>query len=139
MGGELGRRKLKIGSNEQGYLLITTLYILIFSGLFSHSVIKISVHQMVQLNQLSMGYLAKGTLNMGEDLLKNYIEEQDTLPEQGEIKTSNGQITITKTSTNEYKLELKTKEGYSFKKSVIIQLADDVEMETELNEDSLDE
>lgn len=106
---------------EEGYLLISTLLFLVFSGLFSHSVIKISGHQIIQLRQFSRAYEAKGAINIGEELLNTYIEKEDIPPKKGQVRTSVGAIDIKKKSEVIYQLSLTLDNGEVFSKEVKIQ------------------
>lgn len=99
MGGQLGRtrkfwkrERLNIAS-EKGYMLLTTLYFVLFSGLFAYSLIKISGNQIIQLNQITESYQARTALNMGKKLLEKELED-DALPNKGTIYTSMGTISI---------------------------------------------
>lgn len=85
--------KLKFRS-EHGYLLVSTLYFVVFSALFTQSMIKIASNQMMQLNQLSHSYQAKAALNIGKELLKQQTDE-GAYPLSGKVKTSIGVIDIT--------------------------------------------
>lgn len=122
MGRELGRRRQWLAhfKGEQGYLLISTLFFLMFSGLFSHSIIKISGNQIMQLRQFSTSYHAKGALNMSEELLKTYIEENNDIPEQGQIKTSIGNVEINKESEELFQLTITLENNQEISKDVSI-------------------
>lgn len=136
---ELGRRNkhqywLKVLKDENGYLLISTLFFLIFSGLFSHSVIKISSHQIIQLRQYSSAYQAKGALNMGEELLKNYVQENNDVPTSGKINTSVGDIVMMKESEDKFIFKITLKNGITYFKNVEMDIKNSdnkVEEETE--------
>lgn len=112
MGGQLGRtrifekrKRLNIAS-EKGYMLLTTLYFVLFSGLFAYSLIRISGNQIIQLNQITESYQARTALNMGIKLLEKELEDDD-LPNKGTIYTSMGAITIDRIDTeNEVKFVL---------------------------------
>lgn len=119
---ELGRRRQWLAhfKSEQGYLLISTLFFLMFSGLFSHSIIKISGNQIMQLRQFSTSYHAKGALNMSEELLKTYIEENNDIPEQGQIKTSIGNVEINKESEELFQLTITLENNQEISKDVSI-------------------
>lgn len=133
----MGRRKRKWVAHfkgEQGYLLISTLFFLMFSGLFSHSIIKISGNQITQLRQFSTSYQAEGALNMGEGLLKTYIEENDDIPKQGQIKTSIGDIEINKQSEELFQLTITLGNNQKVSKDVQI-IVDKSEEDMERDED----
>ena len=84
--------------SERGYLLISTLFFLIFSGLFSQSIIKISGNHIIQLQQISSAYQAKTALNMSKELLKQKTELEE-IPEKGSMTTSLGTILIKRRET----------------------------------------
>lgn len=109
-------------SDEDGYLLISTLFFLVFAGLFSHSIIKISSYQIIQLRQYSSAYKAKGALNMSEELLINYIEENDAIPSIGRIKTSVGDIEMVKESDDKFIIKLTLKNGVQYFKEAEVSL-----------------
>lgn len=137
MGRKLERRDRKrhlisMVNDENGYLLISTLFFLIFSGLFSHSIIKISTHQIVQLRQYSSAYQAKGALNMSEELLYKYILENEDTPSSGRIKTSAGDIEMVKESDDKFILKLTLKNGVQyFKETKVDVKSQDIDVEEE--------
>lgn len=137
MGRKLERRDRKrhlisMVNDENGYLLISTLLFLIFSGLFSHSIIKISTHQIVQLRQYSSAYQAKGALNMSEELLYKYILENEDTPSSGRIKTSAGDIEMVKESDDKFIFKLTLKNGVQyFKETKVDVKSQDIDVEEE--------
>ncbi len=74
-------------------MLISTLFFLIFSGLFSQSLIKISGNHILQLQQISSAYEAKTTLNMSKELLRQKADTEE-IPEKGSILTSAGTVLV---------------------------------------------
>jgi len=75
----------------------------------------------MQLRDFSMAYKAKGALNMGQELLKTYVEEEEVLPKEGQIQTSVGNINIKKNTGNSYRLFITLDNGANFSKNVNIQ------------------
>lgn len=113
MGGQLdgggrnkrSRRRHQLKS-EKGYLLISTLFFLMFSGLFAQSMIKIVGNQMIQFRQISSAYQAKSALNMSKELLRQEINKND-IPNGGTINTSMGPVIIKREERKEeYTFEL---------------------------------
>lgn len=74
-------------------MLISTLFFLIFSGLFSQSLIKISGNHILQLQQISSAYEVKTTLNMSKELLRQKADTEE-IPEKGSILTSAGTVLV---------------------------------------------
>lgn len=109
-------------TDENGFLLISTLFFLLFTGLFSQSIIKISSYQIIQLRQYSSAYEAKGTLNMGEKLLIDYITENQENPSSGRLKTSTGDIEMVKESDDKYIFKITLKNGMIYFKEANISL-----------------
>lgn len=107
---------------NKGYLLLSALWLLIFSGIFSQGIIKISANHIIQLKQISTAYQAKSALNMSEQLLKKYIQENTQLPEEGTIQTSVGTITVTKKSKTKYMLILTEENQEQYVKETIVTL-----------------
>lgn len=138
-------RRLTDFKSEKGYLLISTLFFLVFSGLFSHSMIKISGNQIMQLRQFSTAYKAKGAMNIGEELLKTYLEEENEPPERGQIRTSVGDIFIKKKSDVSYQLLLTLNNGANFSREVkvpskrIEEPIEETEIEPNVKDDNLEE
>lgn len=123
MGGKLERRKLMDFQSENGYLMLTTLFMLILSGIFTHGMIKISANHLIQLHQLSSTYQAKAALNMGETLLNEYIISRDyKLPERAIISTSIGEVQIIKKTANEYQATIIQTNNDEFSKNIKIEL-----------------
>lgn len=141
---ELGRRRQWLAhfKSEQGYLLISTLFFLMFSGLFSHSIIKISGNQIMQLRQFSTSYHAKGALNMSEELLRTYIKENNDIPEHGQIKTSIGDVEISKKSEELFQLTITLENNQKISKDVSIEADksdEDLEKEEDKQKEEADE
>lgn len=125
MGGKLvrrKRRKLNVFRNEKGYLLLTTLFFLVLSGLFSHYLIRISANQILQYRQFSTSYQAKGTLNMSEKLIRDYIKSSGKTPARGFIHTSLGEIKVDRLSDQKYLLTIVLENGLEFSKESKIEM-----------------
>ena len=106
--------------SEKGYLLVSTLFFLIFSAIFAGSMIRISGIQILQYNQLTTAYEAKAALNMSETILLDHLETNETI-NNGEMNTSVGKITISSENQTEgimYHLNLTTSKGLNFARSV---------------------
>lgn len=123
---------------EEGYLMLSTLFLLVLTGIFLQSAINISANYIIQLNQLSMAYQAKTALNMSERILHDYItEHSNELPEQGELSSSVGNIKMTKKTKNCYDAVLTQKNGVQTKKRIYLDRIDaDENEEKELDEES---
>lgn len=106
--------------SEKGYLLVSTLFFLVFSAIFAGSMIRISGIQILQYNQLTTAYEAKAALNMSETILLEHLESNETL-NNGEISTSVGEIVITSAPQLEgtmYLLIFTNKRGLNFTKEL---------------------
>lgn len=142
MGGNLVRkRNRKQGgskdrlTSEKGYLLLSTVFFLMFSGLFAQSMIKVASNHVIQLRQLSSAYEAKSALNISEEFLLQETRENE-FPAEGLIATSEGPVVIkSKVNENEYlyTLTLTTNNGAQYSKDLIVAIA---EREQELEEES---
>lgn len=73
---------------------------------------------------------------MGEHLLNTYIEEKDEQPISGKIKTSIGNIEISKQSENLFHLELTLENGRKLSKEVALE-KDEPKKDTETSEEVL--
>lgn len=113
----------KIFTNENGYLLVSTLFFLVFSGVFAQSLFMISRNHLIQQQQLSNAYQAKATLNMSESVLLNEIN-QGGIPNNGVIKTSHGTVNITnveKEDSYQYELVIQLQNGMTYTKITVIE------------------
>lgn len=120
-------------------MLISTLFFLIFSGLFSQSLIKISGNHIVQLQQLSSAYEAKTTLNMSKEILKQKVEREE-IPKEGSIVTSAGTVLIEREEiSSEYifTLTLTTNKRGQYSDEFVVALPE--EEDTEVNEEEAEE
>lgn len=126
----MGRRsgRVKRGNridfrSEKGYLLVSTLFFLVFSAIFAGAMVRISGIQILQYNQLTTAYEAKAALNMSETILLEHLESNETL-NNGEISTTAGKVVITSFPQMEgtiYQLILTTKKGLDFTKELWVQ------------------
>lgn len=144
---ERGRKFTKESMNlqsEKGYLMLSTLYLLILTGIFSQSIIKTSANYIIQLNQISSAYQTKVAVNMTERILKDYIVENNyELPETGKISSSIGNIEVMKITDEEYEVIITQRNGNKVNEKIKIENYkneeddkldfDDVYNETETN------
>lgn len=122
---------------EEGYLLVSTLFFLIFSGLFSHSIMQLTSNNLRQLNQFANAYQAKAALEMSAALLKDEMED-DYYPKNGRVETSVGTILIRRKGAEEeyhYTFSLKDKQDTTYTKDMTVKI---MKYEEEV-EDSQDE
>lgn len=108
---------------EDGYLLLTTLFFLIVSVIFTTSMIRISSSHILQYNQLSHTYQAKAAINISKSRLLKEIDK-NVYPQTGVIKTSNGEVFITNRQTEDvihYHFELAYKNGVTYRDDLIVQ------------------
>ncbi len=106
---------------NEGYVLISTLFFLMLSGLFSHSVIQVSSNHLLQLRQLTTAYEMKTALNMSEAILQGEFEK-GKVPLEGSIHTSAGEVKIKGKKQNEqvtYNFTLLRENGDTYRKEVI--------------------
>lgn len=131
-------RKLVSLRSEKGYVMLSTLFLLVLTGIFLQSVIKISANYIIQLNQLSTAYQAKTALNMSEKILGDYIiENNDTFPEQVELLSSVGKIMITKNRNDSYDATITQPNGVAFHKIIELEVYVNGDKEAENKEERL--
>lgn len=122
---ERGRKFTKELMNlqsEKGYLMLSTLYLLILTGIFSQSIIKTSANYIIQLNQISSAYQTKAAVNMTERILKDYIVENNyELPETGKISSSIGNIEVMKITDEEYEVIITQRNGNKVNEKIKIE------------------
>lgn len=122
MGEKLDRRTFRVNiRNEEGYLLISTLFFLLFSSIFTASMIRISGNQILQYNQLTIAYESKAALNMVENLLLEYVNEHGPVKE-GSVQTSIGEINLSVVDESKgitYLLTLEGDTGYNYSKEIL--------------------
>lgn len=122
MGEKLDRRTFRVNiRNEEGYLLISTLFFLLFSSIFTVSMIRISGNQILQYNQLTIAYESKAALNMAENLLLEYVNEHGPVKE-GSVQTSIGEINLSVVDESKgitYLLTLEGDTGYNYSKEIL--------------------
>lgn len=110
-----------MAKENDGYVLISTLFFLLLSGLFSQSVIQVSSNYVTQLRQVNVSYEAKAALNMSERLLLQELEGQVT-PIDATISTSAGEVKIKgRIESNQIisKLTLVKENGNTYLKEVV--------------------
>ncbi len=119
--------KKKRMTESDGYVLVSTLFFLMLSGLFAQSIIQISSNYVIQLRQVSIGYEAKAALNMCEELIVQKHEEE-TPSIKGTISTSVGVVDVqSKKQTDQiiYQLTLVKENGDIYKKEVSLPLSEE--------------
>ncbi len=102
------------------------------------SIIKISTHHIVQLNQISRAYQAKTALNLAENILKDEIIKEQALIKKAELSSSVGKILVVKDSDESYQLTIITETGEKFTKNIGVDYLDksdfeSVDLETNLS------
>ncbi|HZK47451.1 MAG TPA: hypothetical protein VFC64_05885 [Atopostipes sp.] len=116
------RRKYRlILSREDGYLLLTTIYVLLASTIFFSSMIHIVSSQMIQYRQYSHAYQAKSALQMSKNLLQNELVKQRNI-QTGVVHTSKGDVIITSNSTDgiiHYYFEITSQQGIIYRDELI--------------------
>ena len=108
-------------SREDGYLLLTTIYILLASTIFFSSIIHIVSSQMIQYRQYSHAYQAKSALQMSKNLLQNELVKQRNI-QTGVVHTSKGDVIITSNSTDgiiHYYFEITSQQGIIYRDELI--------------------
>lgn len=120
-------------TSEHGYLLLSTLFLLMLSGILTQGAVRVLSSQLIQLKQFSAAYQAKTALNMSNKLLKHYIENNDDqLPETGKVKTSIGEVTIRKIAENEYQSSLRLENGLTYTSDIWIDIPEVEETKEEV-------
>ena len=126
MGGKLGRkfkRKCRlILSREGGYLLLTTIYVLLASTIFFSSIIHIVSSQMMQYRQYSHAYQAKSALQMSKVMLQDELVKQGDIL-TGVVHTSNGDVIITSESSDgliHYYFEIASQQGVTYRDEIVL-------------------
>ena len=126
MGGKLGRkfkRKCRlILSREGGYLLLTTIYVLLASTIFFSSIIHIVSSQMMQYRQYSHAYQAKSALKMSKVMLQDELVKQGDIL-TGVVHTSNGDVIITSESSDgliHYYFEIASQQGVTYRDEIVL-------------------
>ena len=108
-------------SREDGYLLLTTIYVLLASTIFFSSIIHIVSSQMIQYRQYSYAYQAKAALQMSKNILQDELVKQGDI-QTGVVHTSNGDVVITSNSTDgiiHYYFEITSQQGIIYRDELI--------------------
>ena len=108
-------------SREDGYLLLTTIYVLLASTIFFSSMIHIVSSQMIQYRQYSHAYQAKSALQMSKNILQNELVKQRNI-QTGVVHTSKGDVIITSNSTDgiiHYYFEITSQQGIIYRDELI--------------------
>ena len=124
-------------ANENGYLLVSTLFFLLFSGLFAQSAFQIASNQVIQLQQLTNSYQARTALNMSETILRNELENE-SIPLNGKVVTSLGDVFITKVEASEnleYELTMTLANGASYTKTTMVETDEETPVDEEETEE----
>lgn len=124
-------------ANENGYLLVSTLFFLLFSGLFAQSMFQIASNQVIQLQQLTNSYQARTALNMSETILRNELENE-LIPLKGKVVTSLGDVFITKVEASEnleYELTMTLANGASYTKTTMVETDEETPVDEEETEE----
>lgn len=111
---------------------MSTLFFLVFTGLFTQMLIRISGNHIIQLRQFSEAYQAKTALNMSESILKDYIETHEEVPTKGKINTSIGPINLKKMTDDEFILKVTLANGMEYHQFVDIEIPVVEELEPDL-------
>lgn len=128
-GKKRNKKEILCLKSEQGYLMLTTLFLLMLSGIMTQSLIKISTNHIIQLNEISASYEAKAALNVAENLLNEQLKEDNHNIQKGKIVASCGEIIIEKQSETKYQLCLTTADNKTYHKDVKIELQPPLEPE----------
>lgn len=122
----IGKQKTKqasfIWTSEQGYLMISTLFVLLLAGIITQSFIKISTNHLLQLNEIAATYQAKASLNMAEQIVRDQLDDTNQIIQSGKIITSQGEILIEKQAEDEYCLRLITPAQQKYTKNIMVDL-----------------
>lgn len=132
-GKKMTKKQIFCWKSEQGYLMLTTLFILMLSGIMTQSLIKISTNHIIQLNEISASYEARAALNVAENILKEQLKDTDQSVQKGKIVTSHGEIHVEKQSDLKYHLFLTTAENKTYNKDINIQLTPLIEIEENID------
>jgi len=138
--GRGNRKRINLASNK-GYLLLSTLYFLVLSGLFSSSIIQVSGNHIIQLKQLATGYEAKSALNMSKQILEEEIQTND-IPTEGVVETSLGDVSIAREETDDiytFTLTLTTTSGTKYSDDLQVAIPEPEEEQEELEEEEVEE
>lgn len=97
--------------NDGGYLLVSTLFVLLLSGIMAESIIRISRNHIIQLNQLSQSYEEKAALNLAEKILVDKIAQEEQEINEVSFISSLGRIEAKKKKNLSYDLILRKENG----------------------------
>ena len=127
------KRRVDSVRSEKGYLLLSTIFLLILSSVMMQGMISISRNHIIQLNQLSTSYQAKAALHTAEMNVKTELAKNKGKLESGEINSSVGKIQVMKKTNQIYELQLITKSGERFTKQ--LQIKSIINSESEIEKD----
>lgn len=124
------RKKLVDFKSEKGYLMLSTLFLLILSGIMTQGIIKISANHLVQLNQLARNYQEKAVFNLAESVLRDQlINEENRTIKSAKLTSSVGDMELSKIKVDEYELLLINSNNKKIKKHIKIDFLTDQELE----------
>lgn len=100
----------KITTEDEGSLLLSTFYLLIFISFLILSLTGIIYNQLTQLQLTSQAYEAKALIEVSQNMLR----EKDDLDkiERAMLYFKQGEVQIKKLSEREYKLEARLNNAY---------------------------
>lgn len=99
--------------------MVSTLFLLILSGIMTQSIMKISANHIIQLQQISKYYQEETALNLAESLLeKELMKEEGPLVKKASFLSSAGEIKALKKSTSEYELILTRPDSQKRRKKI---------------------
>jgi len=134
--GRVNRKRINLASNK-GYLLVSTLFFLVLSGLFSSSIIQVSGNHIIQLKQLATSYEAKSALNMSKQILAKEIKNSE-IPTEGVVETSLGDVSIAREETDDiytFTLTLTTTSGTKYSDDLQVAILEPEEEQEELEDE----
>lgn len=111
------RKRVAKLQSENGYLMLSTLFLLVLIGIFMQSMIKISSNHIVQLNQIASSYQARTALNLTVQSVSNYIDKNDgKFINRASFLTSVGKVKIKQLTHNKYRAILIQEDGFEYTK-----------------------
>lgn len=110
--------------------MLSTLFLLILSGIMTQGIIKISANHLVQLNQLARNYQEKAVFNLAESVLRDQlINEENRTIKSAKLTSSVGDMELSKIKVDEYELLLINSNNKKIKKHIKIDFLTDQELE----------
>lgn len=115
----------KRGSSDEGSVLLSTFYLLLFMSFLIISLTSIVRLQVLQLQQISQSYEAKALIEMGEAILKEKVEREDV--ETGKIIFREGVVDVKKETGTTYTLVVTLSNQYTSRSTIDLLLPEDTE------------